>query len=46
MESENKQNDDASRFIQVRKVTGCGKQRGLQLIVDSHKITSLRQRFP
>ena len=30
-----------SRFVGVRKVTGCGKQRGFQLVLDNQKLTSL-----
>ena len=28
-------------ILQVRQVAGCGKENGLQLVIDAHKLTSM-----
>lgn len=38
---ENRDGGDAGSFFRIRKVTGCGKERGLQIAVDSQKLTRL-----
>ena len=37
----NHENPENSRFFGVRKVRGCGKKRGLQLVLDSQRMSSL-----